>query len=253
MRVVAVVQARMGSQRLPGKVLAPLGDRPVIDWVVRRCRAAATVDEVVVATSTAPEDTALADHCRAAGMPVFRGPLDDVLARFAAAADSAGADHVVRVTGDCPLVDPAVVDDVVGAHLGEGHDFTANRLPPPHRRTYPIGLDVEVVTRAALAVAEADAHDAHHREHVMPYLYEVPGRFDVRVVESPVDAGDVRWTIDTAEDLAAVRRLVQVAGADLHTPWRTFLAAWRAHPEVAALNAGTRQRTATDVDDRRDP
>jgi spore coat polysaccharide biosynthesis protein SpsF len=253
MRVVAVVQARMGSQRLPGKVLAQLGDRPVIDWVVGRCLAASGVDAVVVATSTDPADAPLAEHCRDAGVPVFRGPLDDVLARFAAAADTAGAEHVVRVTGDCPLVDPAVIDEVVDVHLREGHDFTANRLPPPHRRTYPIGLDVEVVTRSALAVAESDASSPHHREHVLPYLYEVPGRFDVRVVESPVDAGDVRWTIDTPEDLAAVRGLVEVAGADLRTPWRALLEAWQAHPEVAALNAGTRQRTATDVDARRAP
>ncbi|MGY1845033.1 cytidylyltransferase domain-containing protein [Modestobacter sp. SYSU DS0875] len=249
-RVVAVVQARMSSQRLPGKVLEPLGELRVIDWAVRRTGRAGSVSEVVVATSDRPTDDVLAAHCREQGHPVSRGSLDDVLDRFLAAAEAHRADHVVRVTGDCPLVDPEVVDRVVAVHLEEGRDFTANRLPPPHPRTWPLGLDVEVATIEALRSAWETGRERHHREHVMPYLYEEPGRFDVRVVDAEVPAGSVRWTVDTPEDLAAVRALVEVAGADLGTGWRELLATWQQHPELARLNAGIGQRTAGDVDER---
>lgn len=250
MKVVAVVQARMSSQRLPGKVLSGLGPHAVIDWVLGRTQRAASVDEVVLATSIDPSDDPLADHCAGGGYLVVRGPLRDVLDRVAEAAATRAADHVVRITGDCPLVDPAVVDEVVRTHLTERRDFTANRLPPPHRRTWPIGLDVEVATAAALARARMDSERPHEREHVMPHLYETPGRFDVRVVECPVDAGEVRWTIDTPADLSAVRELVTVAGADLDTPWQRLLSVWRAHPHLADLNGTVEQRGARDVDQR---
>ena len=250
--VLGVVQARMSSQRLPGKVLAPLGDRAVIDWVVQRARSARSLTSVVVATSTGPEDDPLAEHCRSQGYEVFRGSLDDVLDRVHQAAATHGADHVVRVTGDCPLVDGQVVDQVVAAHLAGANDFTANRLPPPHHRTFPIGLDVEVCTAPALERAWTQAREPHEREHVMPWLYQVPGRCRVEVVEAPLDAGDVRWTVDTAADLAAVRGLVAAVGEGaVDTPWLRYLDVWRQDPGLAELNAGVRQRTATDVDDRR--
>ena len=169
---------------------------------------------------------------------------------MADAATAHDADAVVRITGDCPLVDPDVVDAVVRAHLEGGHDFTANRLPPPAHRTYPIGLDVEIARRAAFDVANQEATDRAHREHVMPFLYENAGRFDVHIVESDDDAGEVRWTVDTPQDLEAVTRLVQVAAATTGTPWRELLRVWREHPEVAEINASVVQRTAAETDPR---
>ena len=253
-RVVGIVQARMGSQRLPGKVLAHLSttntpDLRVVDWTVRRLRLARSVDAVVVATSTEVADDPLVEHCATQGYDVFRGSLADVLDRFHGAAQAAQADVVVRVTADCPLVDPGVVDLVVDRHVHRAGPFTANRLPPPHRRTYPVGLDVEVTNMSDLELAWREATKSSHREHVMPYLYEGIDQ-DVLVVDAEIDAGDIRWTIDTAEDLTAIRALVEVADAGLQTTWRQLLAAWRAHPELADLNAHVQQRRADDVDPR---
>lgn len=252
-RVVAVVQARMSSQRLPGKVLRMLGDRPVIDWVLTRTDQAGSVEEVVLATSDDPSDDVLAQHCADSGVRVVRGSLHDVLDRFVGAARAVGADHVVRVTGDCPFVDGEVVDEVVATHLREGRDFTANRLPPPHPRTFPLGLDVEVASRAALERAWRETTEQRLREHVMPYLYEQPGRFDVRIVDTEEAAGEVRWTVDTPEDLEALRALVADAAVDVGWRWRDLLQAWRERPEIAALNRGAVQRTAQDVDQRTSP
>jgi spore coat polysaccharide biosynthesis protein SpsF len=253
-RVVGVVQARMGSQRLPGKVLArlPGNDAPdlrVLDWTVQRLGLSRTVDAVVVATSSDVSDDPLVEYCVTRAYDVFRGSLADVLDRFHGAARAARADVVVRVTADCPLIDPAVVDLVVDGHLEAGGRFTANRLPPPHHRTYPIGLDVEVTDMSHLELAWREATQSSHREHVMPYLYEHIDQ-DVLIVDAEIDAGDVRWTIDTVEDLRAVRGLIEVADARLQTTWQQLLAAWRAHPELAALNGHVQQRRADDVDPR---
>jgi spore coat polysaccharide biosynthesis protein SpsF len=243
----------MSSQRLPGKVLHELSPgRSVLDWVVERAGAAALVDEVVVATSDGADDDALEAHARRIGVPVTRGSLHDVLSRVRTAAESAGATTVVRITADCPLVDPAVIDLIVREHTDHHSDFTSNRLPPPHHRTWPVGLDVEVATIDALRRADDEATEPSHREHVMPYLYAEPGTFTVRVVECDLgDHGTVRWTVDTAEDLAAVRALVAQPGIDVSTSWETLLEVWGAHPGIAALNAGVAQKSGTDVDERR--
>lgn len=257
-RVVAIVQARMSSQRLPGKVLADLreGDgrsRAVLDWVVGRASRATLLDDLVVATSDDCGDDPLAEHCSTRGVRVHRGSLRDVLDRFHGAAQESRADVVVRITGDCPLVDPAVIDEVVREHRDGGSTYTSNRLPPPHPRSWPVGLDVEVVNASALARAWREARRPHHREHVMPWFYEEPRRFPVTLVDSPVDAGDVRWTVDTAADLTAVSELVRLAGADLATPWQVLLDVWRRNPALAALNREVRQKTASDLDDRLTP
>jgi spore coat polysaccharide biosynthesis protein SpsF len=249
-KVVAVIQARMGSQRFPGKVLEPLADAAVIDWVVHRVRRTTSIDEVFVATSTETADDPLVEHCRSHGYAATRGSLIDVLDRVHSTAEAAAADHIVRVTADCPLIDPTVIDSVVAIHLARHPDFTATQLPSPHKRTYPIGLDVEVATAAALGAAWRHAKAPHQREHVMPYLYEELGRFDVQVVESNVDAGDVRWSIDTPEDLAAVNALVLAAAAGFDTPWLELLDVWRANPHIRSLNAAVGQRKSTDTDPR---
>lgn len=252
---IAVVQARMSSQRLPGKVLAELSSgegepETVLDWVVQRVARATSVSKVVVATSTDDTDQPLVEHCEARGIATFRGSLDDVLDRVHAAARAHGAETVVRITADCPLIDPGIIDSVVEQHFATGADFTANRLPPPAARTFPVGLDVEVAQFEAVDHAWRTARERHHREHVMPFLYEVPGRFKVTIVDAPVDAGGVRWTIDTPEDLHAVRELIRVAHADVSTPWRELLAQWEGHPELEALNSHVAQRQGTDVDSR---
>ncbi len=204
LKVVAIVQARVGSTRLPGKVLAPVGSVTLIERLLLQLRGARTLSQVVVATSRDASDDALAQRLVACGYPVFRGSLHDVLERFATAARAYHADVIVRLTGDCPLHTPDTVDEVVEAFLAAGVDYATNTEP----LTRPDGLDVEVFTRAALERAEAEAQTPPDREHVTPYLRRVEGikRLFYRHRENG-DAAGLRWTVDEPPDLDYVRRV----------------------------------------------
>ncbi len=174
-RIVGMIQARMGSTRLPGKVLAEIAGVPMLVRTFERARRAATVDDWIVATTSDPADDTLEALCVEHGYRLFRGSVEDVLDRYHGAAVEAGADVVVRLTADCPLIDPALVDLTVRAFLDASPpaDLVVNRLPGA--RTYPIGLDVEVVSFAALDRAWREAVEPHQREHVLPYLYDLRG------------------------------------------------------------------------------
>lgn len=237
-RVLVVIQARMGSTRLPGKVLEDLGGIPVLEWVVRGCRAAQRVDEVVVATSTDPRDDAVEEAARALGVGVVRGSEDDVLSRFVLALDEHPADAVVRVTADCPFVDPDLVDALVATWQGVGGlDYVSTVLV----RTLPHGLDVELVTADALRRVDAVA-TAHHRVHVTSGVYTAPDEFSVMGLSFAPDASDIRVTLDTPEDLAMLRAVVAERGTAL--PSRSELVSLlRARPDLVALNAEVRQKT----------
>lgn len=228
----------MGSTRLPGKVLEDLGGMPVLEWVLRGCRAARTVDEVVVATSTDPGDDAVEEAARRLGVPVVRGSEEDVLSRFLLALDEHPADAVVRVTADCPFVDPDLVDALVGVWRGvEGLDYVSTVLV----RTLPHGLDVELVTAEALRRVGAVA-TGHHRVHVTSGVYTAPEDFSVMGVCFTPDASDIRVTLDTPEDLRMLRAVVAERGTSL--PSRTELVALlRARPDLVALNDMVRQKT----------
>jgi len=155
LRVVAIVQARMSSSRLPGKVLMDIGGKSMLARVVVRTGRAASVQQVLVATTTDASDDPVAAHCDSISIPYTRGSLNDVLDRYYQAAQQAGADVIVRITGDCPTIDPDLIDDCVNALLDKSFDFTCNRLPPPFTRSYPIGLDTEVCTFVALEKARS--------------------------------------------------------------------------------------------------
>ena len=202
--ILGVLQARMSSTRLPGKVMRDLRGRPMIDRQIERLRRAETLDRLVVATSDDPSDDPLAEHLQAEGVGVFRGPLADVLARFAGATDRFGpAEHVVRLTADCPLTDWRVLDLVVRRHFEHGNDYTSNDLI----RTFPHGLDVEIVRAEVLALADREATLPAEREHVTPFVYNRPDRFRLGCVTQAVDRSAERWTVDTANDFAFVRRV----------------------------------------------
>jgi spore coat polysaccharide biosynthesis protein SpsF len=218
-RTLCVIQARTGSTRLPGKVLADLDGRPMLRFLLDRLDALA-VDEVVVATSTEPRDDAVAEIAQAAGRPVVRGSEADVLDRFISALDAFPADHVVRITADCPLTDPALVERVVARHIDAGADFTANTMP----RTYPKGLDVEVARAQALRTAHERATTREEREHVMPFLYRNPETFRLANVRNDEALGHERWTVDTAEDLEFVRATCARLHGQPHFGWRDVLA-----------------------------
>lgn len=249
-KVVAIIQARMASSRLPGKVLADLGGQPVLAWVARRAARAQRIHQVWVATSAGAEDDAIAEFCEGAGLPCSRGSLHDVLDRYHQAAQESGADVIVRLTGDCPLVDPTMLDDNLAVFLGAQPplDFAANRLPG--ERTIPIGLDAEYCTRAALETAWREAQEPHQREHVMPFFYENPERFSILHIKHSPDYGDYRWTVDTPEDLELLRKVV-VHFPDDTFAWGDVLRLFEEQPELAQINAGVQHKSQYDVDSRR--
>ena len=193
----------MSSTRLPGKVLADLVGQPMILRQIERLRRSTQLNQIVVATSDQPSDDPLAACLSAAGVPVFRGALDDVLDRFMGAIEAFGpARTVVRLTADCPLTDPELIDQTLALHLRSGADYTSNT---PARRSYPKGLDVEVFETVALRVAAAETADPYDHEHVTPFLYRNPQRFNVAGLEQVADEGELRWTVDRPDDLDFVR------------------------------------------------
>ncbi len=248
--VVAIVQARTGSSRLPGKVLKELAGEPVVVWVLRRAAKIESVSEVVLATTTDETDDALVKLGEERGYRVVRGHPIDVLDRFHQVVQETGAEVVVRLTGDCPLLDPEVSERTVQAFLGAEPplDFVANRLLD--HRTYPIGLDTEVCSREALERAWRKAEAPHQREHVMPYLYENPDVFRVHLVDADGDWGRLRWTVDTAEDLEFVRAVYDAFAPRTDFGWREVLALLDSRPELQEINAGVEHRRLEDVDDR---
>ncbi|MEQ3551221.1 glycosyltransferase family protein [Pseudonocardia nematodicida] len=237
MRINAVIQARTGSSRLPGKVLRTLGGRAVLDRVVDAARDAPGIDRVLVATSTAPGDDAVAEQSAALGVDVVRGSEDDVLARFVQAADEYPCDAVVRLTADCPLLDPELVGLVAATwRNAPGHDYVATTLV----RTLPRGLDVELARTDALQ-ALAGTATGHDRIHVMTGLYGDPDRFRcLGIVVAPA-ADDLRVTLDTAEDADLLDGLVEAL--DGRRDWRSVVSVLRSRPDLVARNAHVRQKT----------
>jgi spore coat polysaccharide biosynthesis protein SpsF len=238
MNVVAVIQARMGSTRLPGKVLADLAGVPMLARVVERVRRARRVDAVWVACSDPPADDPIAALASRLAAPVYRGSETDVLGRFVGAADAAGADIIVRLTADCPLLDGAVIDRVVDELLRHpGTDYASNVA----ERSYPRGLDVEAFTRAALTRMDQLGRWPEAREHVTVVArLEHRSEFQCRSVRSDTDDSDLRWTVDTADDLAwvsSVYHALALAGRPDSYP---ELVAWcRANPDRSRQDEGT--------------
>jgi spore coat polysaccharide biosynthesis protein SpsF len=235
--VVCISQARMGSSRLPGKVLLPVLGRPLLEWHVQRLQRARQIDRLVVATTVEPQDDPIAALCEALGVAVFRGSERDVLSRYAGAAAEHGAATVVRVTSDCPLIDPELVDRVVAAFLAADVDYMALDTT-----SVPRGLDTEVFTRAALDEAAAQATAAPEREHVTPYIYHRPQRFRLASVspETPVIG---RWCVDEPADYELVRRIIETLGKNgPGFSWRECAALLDAHPEWRALNSAVMQK-----------
>ena len=205
MKVLAIIQARMSSTRLPAKVLKDILGRPMLALQIERLRRAESFDQLVVATSDHSDDDAIEALCRETGVACLRGSLDDVLARFHDCAAAYGPEHVIRLTGDCPLSDPDVVDRVVRFHLDGGYDYTSNVMPP----TWPDGLDVEVMRAPALADAHAEATLPSEREHVTPFICNRPERYRIGNLVRDPDLSAHRLTVDEPEDLEKIRRIFE--------------------------------------------
>ena len=217
-RRVAIIQARVTSSRLPGKVLMPLLGLPSIVFMVHRVRQSRRLDHVVVATSTEGSDDALAAVLADAGIDCFRGSLHDVLDRFVGAARGARADHVVRLTGDCPLTDFDLIDKALELLATQPVDYVSNVDPP----TYPDGLDVEAFTCDALVTAHREARETAQREHVTPFIRERKDRFRSLCWRGMSDLSALRWTVDHQDDLDHVRSLLGRLDAPTPTSFDRF-------------------------------
>ncbi len=231
MRTIAIIQARMSSSRFPGKVLADLDGVPMVVFMARRVARCASLDKVILATSDEDSDDPLATACRAHGLEVFRGPLDDVLGRFVMVQAAQQAKVILRLTGDCPLADPKVIGDLIALRQEANADYASNVEP----RSYPHGLDCEVFTAEALARAQSGARDAFDREHVTPWMRSDEAGLKRANLSRASDASRVRLTVDHPADLDVVRAVVAGLGPDAGV--EEILDWLAALPELAALNA----------------
>ena len=238
MNIVAVIQARMGSTRLPGKVLLDIAGRSMLARVVRRTRRAELLSEVVVATGESPEDDAIVQECRRLAVPCFRGSDEDVLKRYHGAALAHGADAIVRITSDCPLIDPGVVDRVVHEFLEREPDYASNVLDC----TWPNGLDTEIMTAATLDRNFHEAHLPYERIHVTPYIYGHPELFDLLSVTQPEDLSAGRWTVDFPDDMEFVRAVYGRFDGDDGIGWRDVHSLLVSNPTLVRINRHVRQK-----------
>ena len=234
MKTVAIIQARMASTRLPGKILADIAGKPLLYYVVNRTRQAQTLDLVVVATTDRSSDDPTEQCCLNIGVPCFRGNEGDVLDRYYRAVEKFPAEAVVRLTADCPLLDPRIIDKVVEFFQNGSYDFVCNDLPP----TYPDGLDVEVIRRESLTRAWREARLQSEREHVTPYIWKQPGLFRLGRVANDTDYSNLRWTVDEPADLEFVRQVYANFGAAAQFGMSEILDLLAKKPEIQTVNAG---------------
>jgi spore coat polysaccharide biosynthesis protein SpsF (cytidylyltransferase family) len=239
MRTAAIIQARMGSTRLPGKVVMDLGGETVLARTVLRLRRTSLVHEVVVATTIAETDDVIVRECERLHVQSYRGSEPDVLDRYYGASRECEAEVVVRVTSDCPLIDPELVDETVQMLIEHQAAYASNVSP----RTYPRGLDTEVFTLSALEQAWREAREPYQREHVTPYFYEHPELFRLVSVTGHTDYSRYRWTLDTAEDLELIRTIYSRFGSRDHFGWREVITLMESEPELAGLNSRVLQKS----------
>jgi spore coat polysaccharide biosynthesis protein SpsF len=243
MRIVAIVQARMGSTRLPGKVLMDLNGETVLGRVIKRLSRATLLDRVVVATSDKAGNEAIAGECLRLGVDCFQGSEADVLDRYYQTARVHEASVVVRVTADCPLIDAGLVDETIRTFQEQGSDYTSNVIP----RTYPRGLDTEVFTFSALERAWQLASEAHQREHVTPYLYEHPEKFRLGSLSGRTDYSRYRWTVDTREDLELLRTIYSRFDNRDDFHWQDIILLMEREPDLAELNSQVLQKSVREL------
>ena len=231
--VIVIIQARMGSSRLPGKVMMDIAGHPMLWHVVNRVLCSKLKDRVMVATTTELQDDQIEQFCAASDVACFRGSSDDVLDRYYQAASSVGAGAVVRITADCPLVDPEVIDMVVGVYESGTFSYVSNVNPP----TYPDGLDTEVFSMEALKMAWSEAVLRSDREHVTPYLRKNREKFLSANVTNSTDLSPMRWTVDQQEDLDFVREVYRLLGTG-HFPMDVVVDLFRKNPQLTGINTG---------------
>ncbi|GAB2719785.1 cytidylyltransferase domain-containing protein [Paenibacillus thermoaerophilus] len=207
MNVAAIIQARMGSTRLPGKVLKKILGKPLLEYQMERVSRAQTIHDIVIATTIKESDDPIVQFCQQLSIPYYRGSEEDVLSRYYEAATQFHVDVIVRLTSDCPIIDPNVIDKVVEHYLEnkDQYDYVSNVVT----RTYPRGLDTEVMPYQTLKRAHEEAKDLSWREHVTAYIYSHPDRFRLGNVFNEKDESQHRWTVDTEEDFLLIRNILE--------------------------------------------
>ena len=207
MKIVAIVQARMGSTRFPGKVLKKIKNKPLIDYVIGRLKLSRSIDQIIIATSIKSQDDLIVNYAKEKGIKFFRGSEEDVLSRYYNAAKENNADVIVRITSDCPLIDPDIIDDLIANHIKNKADYTANII----KRTYPRGFDVEVFSIKSLIKSFDEADKKYYREHVTPYIREHPEKFKLYNIEAgnKLRRPEIRITVDTIEDFNLIGKIYE--------------------------------------------
>lgn len=238
MNTVAIIQARMTSTRLPGKVLMKIAGKPMLWYVIKRTRLAKLINCVVVATSIDSTDNQIVDFCRIHKINYFRGSLDDVLSRYYHAARKYKADVIVRITADCPLVDGKLVDKGLKIFKRKKVDYLSNTI----ERTFPRGFDFEIFTKKTLIRMHKNAKDATEREHVTPYIYQShPEDFSVLNLKNSANRSSFRITVDTKDDLKLIKILIEKYGAD-NKNFEWIISLLEKYPDLVVINQNVRNK-----------
>lgn len=240
-KVVAIVQARMGSTRLPGKILLTVSQKPLLEYLVERLRYSKEIDQIVIATTTNPKDDVIEDWCAIKGVACFRGSEEDVLDRYLKTAKAYKADVILRICSDCPLIDPAIVDQMIMFYRNNRaiYDYVSNTL----ERSYPRGLDAEVFTFSCLEEAAKNAKFPEEREHATLYIYRHPERFRLGNFVSQRDLSYLRWTVDEEADFKLISLIIQELYPKKHNfNMNDILQLLERHPDWKAINAQVHQK-----------
>ena len=235
---VAVIQARMGSTRLPGKVLLKVMDKTILQYVVERIRKAKNIDNIVVATTAKKEDQEIVNLVNSLGIGVYCGADEDVLDRFYQAARLFKAKDIIRITADCPLIDPQIIDDTIDCYFERGADYCSNAL----EETFPDGLDVSIFSFNALSNAWENAKLLSEREHVIPYIRKNPDKFKIVSFRNEADLSNKRWTLDTEKDFLFIKAVLEgLYPAKPDFKMNDILEFLKKNPHIEAINKGIKR------------
>ena len=241
MRVTAIIQARMGSTRLPGKVLKNIKGKTVLSHVIERVKQAESVDEIIIATSDKQQDEPIMEEALSNDVKIFRGSEKDVLSRYYLAAKENRAETIIRITSDCPVIDPKVIDEIVNFYEESEHDIVTNAGSEPDTRTYPRGLDTEVFSFRALENSYMNAKEHYQREHVTPYIYENAN--SVYYYKGKKDLSHFRWTLDTIEDFRLINEIYNYLYQGKHNFYlNEIINLFKEHPELYEINQHIEQK-----------
>lgn len=232
--IIAILQARYTSTRLPGKVLKSIVGKPMLALQIERILRSRMIDVLIVATSLNTEDDAIEAMCKTINVPCFRGSLNDVLDRFYKAAQPYHPDHVARLTGDCPLIDPEIIDATIQFYLDENFDYVSNAMPP---ETFPDGLDTEIFSFSVLEMEWKEALLPSHREHVTQFIIKHPERFSSGHYKNNIDLSHLRWTVDNLEDFILIKRIYETLyPANPSFTTSDILALLAKNPQLSEIN-----------------